>query len=363
MKTCIKCRRELPDGSVFCCYCGKKQSAVKQRTHKRAHGTGTITTDKRYKKPYIAYAPADRYGQQRVFLGNYATRKEAQQALEAFVQDGRPKLHNATLHDVYEIWSASHYPEVSESAVRLYRSMWKRFKPLYPMRFDELRTAHWQEIVSAGTSKSACEILRTMASMLTKCAMENDIVRKSYADFVKIPRFDKTEKQIFDKEQRGKLWAHSDRHCVQVVLFMIYTGFRIGEVAMLRPEDVHLDEGYIIGGEKTEAGRERIVPFPESIPEIRAFVGEWLGASRGVLVGSRTEIRRQFDEALDICEIDGNFTPHCTRHTFASLSSAAGMRPENLQKIIGHANYQTTAGVYIHQDVSTLVAEMGKLQR
>ncbi|MFR8294834.1 MAG: hypothetical protein ACLVAU_11750 [Ruminococcus sp.] len=38
---------------------------------------------------------------------------------------------------------------------------------------------------------------------------------------------------------------------------MIYTGFRIGEVFTILKENVHLDEGYIIGGIKTEAGKDR----------------------------------------------------------------------------------------------------------
>ena len=60
---------------------------------------------------------------------------------------------------------------------------------------------------------------------------------------------------------------------------------------------------------------------------------------------------------------ENHLTPHSTRHTFASLSSAAGMHPENLQKIIGHANYSTTAEIYIHQDIETLKTEMSKLTR
>ena len=35
---------------------------------------------------------------------------------------------------------------------------------------------------------------------------------------------------------------------------------------------------------------------------------------------------------------------------------------ENLQKIIGHASFSTIAQVYIHQDIDTLLREMGKLK-
>lgn len=58
-----------------------------------------------------------------------------------------------------------------------------------------------------------------------------------------------------------------------------------------------------------------------------------------------------------------HLTPHSTRHTFASLSATAGMKPENLQKIIGHANYSTTADIYVHKNIEELINEMSKLKK
>ncbi len=54
-------------------------------------------------------------------------------------------------------------------------------------------------------------------------------------------------------------------------------------------------------------------------------------------------------------------TPHSTRHTFASLAVEAGIRPEFLQPIIGHANYATTINIYHHSNIGGLRAEMQKL--
>lgn len=51
------------------------------------------------------------------------------------------------------------------------------------------------------------------------------------------------------------------------------------------------------------------------------------------------------------------------RETLASLSSSAGVKPESLQRIIGHASYTTTADVYIHHDLEGLIEEMRKLRK
>lgn len=365
---CIKCKREIPDGSAYCSYCGRKQVQEQRvKYHKREHGTGTIHHDKRYKRPWVALGPASKYGKGRQYIGCYATRNEARQALDDFARSGKPDLYNATLADIYNMWSKVHFKGVSASAVHLYTAMWKRFGDVQDMPVRELRTAHLQEIVNSATSKSACDIIKTMSFMLCKFAMENDIVSKNYAEFLKIPKFEKKEKRIFTREEISRLWAHTDDPNVQAVLFMIYTGFRIGEVVALTAESVDLKRGIVVGGEKTDAGKDRIVPLPPAIPELKEFVSSWCeraGFDRLFPMTTAQFRRDVFGAALDTAGIDPEgLTPHCTRHTFASLSAAAGVQPENLQKIIGHASFNTTAEVYIHQDVATLIDEMRKINK
>lgn len=364
---CIKCKKEIPDGSLYCNHCGKKQTAIKLKTHKRAQGSGTIRKDTRNKKQWIAYAPA-KSNRKRIYLGAFYTRLEAQKAIDDHIANGRPELYKATFRQMYELWSAAHFNGVSEHAVSLYTSMWKRFAEIENVRMQDIRTADLQEIVNQCTSRSAAQTIRTMASMICKYAMENDVLSKNYAEFVKIPKFEKKEKRIFTPEEISILWQHTYDKRVQIILFMIYTGLRIGEIASLRPADVHLDEGYMICGEKTEAGRNRLVPFPKGIPELKVFLSGWMKECRTEAILGLTvkKIREKvFYPALEQYGIDQEhkLTPHSTRHTFASLCAQAGMRPENLQKIIGHARYSTTADVYIHKNSSELIEEMDKLTK
>lgn len=365
---CIKCRAELPKGAAFCPSCGKKQSVKRAKYHKREHGSGTISKDERYKKPWIVHAPSSKYGGGRQYLGCYATRKEAAAALDEFIRNGRPELYNATLADVYKLWTEKHFTRVSDSAVRLYESMWKRFAGIADAPVRELRTAHFQEIVSAATSKSAADTLKAMAMMMCRVASENDIVQKNYAEFVTVPKFEKKEKRIFSTDEITALWKHSvaSDPC-RVVLFMIYTGFRIGELLKLTAADVHISEGYIVGGEKTDAGKDRVVPLPPMIPELAEFLRSWCERAGEGKLFPLSPARFRSDVFMIALATAGirpeGLTPHSTRHTFASLSSSAGVKPESLQKIIGHASYITTADVYIHHDLEGLIEEMRKLKK
>lgn len=364
---CVKCKKEISDGSVFCNYCGKKQEQQKAKYHKREHGSGTIYQDKRYKNPWVVFAPSNKYGKGRQYIGCYTTRADARAALEEYIKNGRPQLYNATLEDIYDMWSKVHYASVSYQAIRLYKSMWKRFNNIQDIPMRDIRTTHFQDIVNAATSKSAADIIKAMGTMLCKYAMENDILVKNYAEFVKIPKFEKKEKRIFTSEEIQALWEHSDNKNVQAVLFMIYTGFRIGEMTELKVENVNLSEGYVIGGEKTKAGKNRLVPMPPNIPELSQFLEGWCNeavSGRLFPLKNKKFHKEVFDSALIEANINPEgLTPHCTRHTFASISSRAGVKPESLQKIIGHANFSTTAEVYIHQDITNLIEEMRKIKR
>lgn len=380
---CKKCSQELPDNAVYCYLCGKKQTAApKTRHRKRAHGTGTIRKDSRCRNPYIAIAPASPNGSGRTYLGSYPDIKSAQAALEDFVKNGRPELYNATLADIYALWSNVHYEHIADATT--YKAMWKRMEAIYSVKMSDIRAAHFQPFVDAATSKSAADKIKSLAVMLCRYAMENDLVDKNYAEFVRLPKFEKTEKIIFTAEQLETLWQHTSDKRVQVILAMIYMGFRLGEMLLLRPDSLHLDEGYIVGGIKTEAGTNRVVPFPPNIPEIKGFFRNWLseaGTEEPLFPMTAKQFRHTYfyQPLSELGMIDGqlrkgtgnswvfpdkhHLTPHSTRHTFASLSSSAGMRPEELQKIIGHADYATTADIYIHTNIAALIAEMSKLHR
>lgn len=377
---CVKCKKEIPDKAEFCCWCGKRQTPEKRTTHRRARGTGSIMVDKRnHTRPYIARAVPLVKGTRGVYIGSFATRKEAQAALEAYEAGKHPDLYNATLDDIYALWGALHFPTVSDSSAAGYKAAYNSIADLSRLKMRDLKTADYQTCIdtaaASGASGSKLSKIKIMCSLLCKYAMQNDIIDKDYASFVKLPKTEKKEKSKFTAEEIETLWQHKCDKRVQVILVMIYTGFRIGEICSLKPSDIH--DTYMVGGEKTEAGKNRVVPFPPHVPEIKTFVNSWLKDCSGktlLSVSARQLRENSFYPALyelgmisapTISETTGKkqwnnprLTPHSTRHTFASISAAAGMPPEILQKIIGHADYSTTADIYIHQDIEMLISGM-----
>lgn len=382
---CKKCKREIPDGSVFCNWCGRKQTAERKKTRRRASGSGSISRDPRNARaPYIARsAPQVKYSHG-VYLGAFPTVKEAQAAIEAYEQGKHPDLYNADLAKVYELWSAKHFEGLSANGESGYRAAFADLGMLHSRKMRDIKTADFQSCidkVAEKYSRSKCEKVKQLCSQLCKYAMQNDIIDKNYAQFIVLPKEEKKEKVTFTDKELLNLWANSDDNRVRFILFMTYTGLRIGEVSEIQLNNVHLEEGYIVGGLKTEAGKNRIIPLPPQIPEISDFVNDWLSGAMSSPFGVPKNSLRQYwfyPVLSDLGMIDPpvyddktrkniyknpRITPHCTRHTFASLSAAAGMRPDDLQKIIGHSDYATTAEIYVHKDIETLKNAMNRLKK
>lgn len=384
---CVKCKKEIPENSAFCCWCGKRQQAVPKKTRRRARGSGSICKDPRNARtPYIARTSPAIKGGRGLYLGSFATVKEAQAAIEQYEQGKYTELYNRELHDIYDLWSAVHFDTLTESGVNGYKAAYKSISDLHRRTFRDLKTADFQNVIDKhaeqGASRSKLEKIRQLCSQLCKYAMQNDIIDKNYASFVKLPKAEKKEKQIFTAHDRAVLWEHTDDKRVQIIIVMIYTGFRIGEIAALKPSDVFFEGGYMIGGEKTEAGKNRVVPFPESVPEVEQYVRAWCADCKtGTLLGVTADYLRKYIFYPVLAElgliappvkspttgkdlyINPRLTPHSTRHTFASLSVASGVAPDDLQKIIGHADFETTADIYVHKNIDQLKAAMNKLKK
>lgn len=380
---CKKCHKTIPDESLYCNYCGKKQEATKRKKAKRAQGSGTIYCRKGYtNNPYVAFAPATKHGSRRLYLGSYKTHALAQTALEKYRSENFTDLYNATLSKVYDEWSKNHFETLSKNGIQGYKTAYKYLEALYNRKVRELKTSDYQICIDKCAekySRSQCEKVKQLCSQLCKYAMQNDIIDKNYAEFIKLPKAKKKTREVFTRSELDLLWQHSDDTRVQQILIMCYTGFRIGEICTLLRSNVHLKERYIIGGEKTEAGIDRYVPIQN---DIFPFVERLYNSSvseRLIDMDVKSFRNNIFYSALaDLKLIDPptknektkkleyknpRLTPHCTRHTFATLSVEAGMNPEDLQKIIGHAKFETTADIYVHENTERLQAAISVLKK
>lgn len=365
---CKKCQKEIEDNCIYCKWCGKKQTkTAAPKALKRANGAGTVyKLSGRRKRPWVAAI-------NKVVIGYYSEKTEAFNALEEAKVKGVSDGYNDTLEDVYERWKQTHYKGIGLKAQKGYETAWERLEPIKSKKFRTIKTADFQKIVNNAMtltqnpkplSRSGKEKIKILCSLLCQQAMQDEIINKNYAEFIKLDKKEKSQREIFTESDIEKLFKDNS-NTSRIICTLIYTGFRINELFDIKCNDVNLLDNYIIGGEKTDAGKERIVPINK---KIRPFIESWHQNGREYLI--TTELGNKIDaenfrkrnyypllQRLGISKKE----PHCTRHTFASLMSSAGVNPTALKEIIGHANFSTTADFYIHKNIEELQEAINKI--
>lgn len=349
---CIKCKKDIPDGSVFCCWCGKQQQATQRKALKRANGTGTVyKLQGRRTRPWVA-------AKGKTIIGYYDKKTAALDALARLQGRSVGEIYNWTFAEVYEAWKDEHFRDIGAKGIESYERAYDVFEPLHDRKFRELRTADYQIVIDKYSDKSHSLLskFKQLATQMSQWGIRQELITTNFASFIKLPENVKKEKEIFSEEDIQKLEADGSQ-TAKLTLMMVYTGMRIGELFGLRTENIH--ETYVIGGEKTEAGRNRIIPIRS---EGRKYFAEFKERAKGELLisgyaGQKVIAnfrKRDYYPLLERLGISKK-TPHATRHTFASWAVANNIKPELLQKMLGHADYSTTANIYEHFDIDQLV--------
>ena len=143
-----------------------------------------------------------------------------------------------------------------------------------------------------------------------------------------------------------------------ILYYSIFSGWRPSEAIELLPENVNIHIGFVNGGKKTTAGRNRVVPVhPEIVSILKRYAN-----NKGRLFGVnlyQTYLTR-FNELMEHLGISGH-TPHDARRTFVTMAKSAGMDEYALKKIVGHAISDITEAVYTDRPLSWLQGEMNKI--
>lgn len=396
MKKCInrRCNKELEDNFSYCPYCGKRQDD-KSLKRRRTKGTGSIY--KRKDNKTHPYSAASTITGKQIYIGCYATKLEAEQAIRDYEYNPTPAF-NFTLQELHKQWKPIAYRSIGESAKENYNAAWNKLKPLYARKFRDLRTADFQSIIDyydaphqkvgaegklmyldedgKSTYKNTgkiymCDGLKYSALHKIKClltkiytyAMQNDVVNKNYATFIVLPDKNETSKSRFTdlqleivRQNIGKIPFADYIYC------LCYLNFRISEFLELKRDDYYVSDTGVplfVGGKKTEAGTDRLIPVH---PKIQNIVNECIKKGGETIFcdvdGKELTVQKfrksYFYPAINAMQLPDDLTPHSCRRTFSTRMSAAGARQEDIIALMGHTNFDVDINHYINQEADTL---------
>lgn len=288
-------------------------------------------------------------------------------------------MRKMTFQEVFEALYNDEFVNLKQGTLKTYTSAYAKCKPLYSMKMIDIRKAHMQRIINSYShlsESSQKNIIKLLHAMYTFC-MENDICEKDYSQYLQLTSEQEMKnKTPFSRSEIVLLWSNKDRifdfqtglmkesELVGWILFMIYTGVRIGEMMNIHSEDVHIDERYIrVRGTKTQSAF-RIIPIHKEIIEIVADnlsdEGEYLFTIKGKRIG---EGYFRTDYFYPLCkELGMNHKPHECRHSFISYAAASKLNPVLLKKIVGHKSHDITDDTYTHAFIEDLIKEIDKFR-
>lgn len=311
--------------------------------------------------------------QDRVRIGYYPTRKDAQLALFKWHEShsnmadtptsapqstkvSKPSKYTPTIRELLNERYNVIFSNCSTRRLKSVNSYLKVLAPIEDTPIDKLDYRQLQKfadsLADAYAITSLSEI-KVLLNMIYDEAIKLNYVQSCPVKYVNFKSNVKTKaKRAIPPETIRKIASCDDRVSNMCVI-MIYSGMRIGELVNAKKENYNKVEHYLIGGEKTKAGKDRVIPIH---PYIQERFETFLNSKKVVVSAYSKELKKTVQEKYGY-----TFTFHECRHTFVTLANQYDLDNYSLHKIVGHAASDVTEAVYTHIRAEKLYAEVCKI--
>lgn len=264
-------------------------------------------------------------------------------------------------------------------------------KPLAEIRGEHIQKL-FNDMAMEGYSKATIDLLKAVLSGMFKQAFKNGLIERDPVKLTDLPR--KTKKKrvrhALTREQQALFMEYSHGSYLHIFFsVMLRTGMRCGEMQGLKYSDIDKKAGVIHvrrtlkqenkdfyeDTPKTQTSA-RDIPLTDDLRILleaqRNFWGFkvekmdrylFCNANGGPLSQPviTNEIKRILKRIRDAGYDFPDITSHVFRHTFATRAIEAGMPPQVLKTILGHASLSMTMDLYSHVLPDTKAEEMEKI--
>lgn len=252
---------------------------------------------------------------------------------------------------------------------------------LKAMELTEVLPMHLQRFYNEFAlthSKSYMDKLRVLTKALFTAAIDNGLCTRNPTAHLKIPNIKEKPRESFTLDEAATILHFAsvyERQRIGVaVMTLLLTGIRRGELLGLKASDITdttltINRTVYLEGNKVcvaenEAKTERSLRSVPLVPELAYRLqtlphkGEFLFSTRNGTPMNPRNFARDYDaffaQLRDAEPFVRRLSPHCCRHTFATLTRESGADIRVLQELLGHTDIKTTAR-YSH-------ASMGSMQ-
>ena len=265
-------------------------------------------------------------------------------------------LAKITLQDLFGLWKEKKAPKLGEANRASLCSAYKHCSAYVNKPYKQIRSYQMQETIDGcGKSYAMQAAIKNLWGHLDRFALEMGIVTRTFSDLLVSDPIPETSRRPFTKDEIKTVWEHQADPWVDTVLILLYSGWRISELLNLKSEDIDLKEGFMKGGTKTKAGKNRFVPIH---PSIEPLISRRLAEGGSMLICyngkscSQSQYRILWSDMMKAMNM--NHTPHECRHTFETQLDSAGGNRKCIDLLMGHVSKDTGNRVYNHKTLDEL---------
>lgn len=352
---------------------------------KRANGTGTVVKlSENRRKPWIVKVPEyNEYGSftgRQIPIGYFASRPEADLCLAGYnkskgIYDADKMQY--TFSDVYNDYKQEKFPTKEEQKIMKetrkkiigklgISNMWqvsgsyKNSKALWNRKYVDLRKHDFESVIYSVKELSPSKLNHIVSFFrkMDQYAMEQGIITMGYAQFLEIiPEEVQKAKVPFNTSEIEQIWDHQGYIIADILLVLLYSCMRINELLELETKNIFLDDNYMIGGLKTEAGKDRVIPIHHIIkPIIRKYFdsnNKYLFTDEKGKKIEYANYRLDFNNFMDQLSMD--HISHEARLTGRSELDRKGANKVCIDRILGHKSQGIGEQKYTDKTIEELI--------
>ena len=301
------------------------------------------------------------------YVGYYEKRADALRDLEKYngspveLAKGKEQTTKHRFSEIYEMWTdelGRRSKPLSSQSFYSYAAAYRNLAPLHDQIFEKLTLEDIEQAALRNSHKSSSTItnIRILLKGMYKTAMRHKYVTEDISALMILEHTNDNARPhtTFTDDEIDVLWEHKEDFYARLLLVLIYTGMRIKEFLTITTDNVFLEKHYLVGGLKTDAGKNRMIPLSDKILPLLDTSHEYLITKDGgkLRYGKANEELKDYLESLNMAH---KF--HDTRHTCATLMERANISELHRKLILGHKSKDITDR-YTHVAIEDLVSDI-----
>lgn len=401
LTNCPECELPVSDRALSCPHCGYPlKENIKPRLKSKSrmrlpNGFGQISEikGKNLRNPWRVMIPVGKTPEGRPISkllkpqAYFKTYNEAYSALVEYNRNPYDLEDDITIKELYEKWSEKYFETLkSDSSRRTITSAWAYCSNIYGMRVKDVRARHIKGCMDDGTvningkvqfaSANTKGRIKSLFNLMLDYAVEYELTDRNYSRTFGVGSEISEEIKVnhhghisFTDEEMEKLIGNINLPYAKLVLIQCFMGWRPQELGLIEVKNVDLEQSVIIGGMKTSAGTNRIVPIH---PFIKQFIEDkyheavkngrdYLFDAEGTKL-TYDKYQSRFKKLVNALELNPEHRAHDPRKQFVTMAKKYNVDEYAIKRIVGHEIDDITEKVYTDRGIEWMHNEIEKIK-